>query len=320
MKKLNGSQEITEVARLSVTIITDNYYDALRPDAAIATRFRTSPGASMHAEHGLSYFIETITVDGRAGSLMFDYGVDPAGVMKNIKLLGIDLGRLDALGLSHGHLDHWGGLIGILRGNRTKIPTGTPLYVGSETFARRYSLRPPENVEEDLGRLDRKEIEGLDLVKIIEITELTEVTHGAYFTGTIERTTGYEQVCRTLLVERNGIREQDEFPGEQAVVFALKGKGLVVLSGCAHVGIVNTVKYAQKMTGISKVHAVMGGFHLVNPDAAVLDATLADLKAVAPDYIVPTHCTGFEATARFHRDMPDRFILNTAGTKYVFGA
>ena len=88
---------------------------------------------------------------------------------------------------------------------------------------------------------------------------------------------------------------QETFIGEQAVVFNAKGKGLVVLSSCAHRGIVNTVKHAQKMTGIEKVHAIIGGCHLINAKPEVILKTVADIKAINPDYIVPTHCTGFEA-------------------------
>jgi 7,8-dihydropterin-6-yl-methyl-4-(beta-D-ribofuranosyl)aminobenzene 5'-phosphate synthase len=94
---------------------------------------------------------------------------------------------------------------------------------------------------------------------------------------------------------------------------------LVVLSGCAHAGIVNTVRHAQKITGVSRLHALLGGFHLINAPSETVEATVADIKAMAPDFVVPTHCTGFEAIIRFREEMAERFILNTAGTRYVFG-
>ena len=103
------------------------------------------------------------------------------------------------------------------------------------------------------------------------------------------------------------------------MAFNVKGKGLVVLSGCAHTGIINTVKHVQKMTGVDKVHAVVGGFHLVNAKPEIIKSTVADMKSINPDYIVPAHCTGFEATIVFSNEMPGRFVLNTAGTKYTFG-
>ncbi len=317
MTRVVAPRPFQEVKKLSITVVTDNYSDALRPDPVMGTRHRSAPGASIHAEHGLSYFIQTSTSSGTC-AFMFDYGVDAGGVLNNIGLLNIDLARLDALGLSHGHFDHWGALLGILREHRSTMPKDTPLYVGQEAFSHRYALPSPEEEPRDLGRLDREAIEGLG-VKIIEIGEPVEVVPGAYFTGPIERVIGYEQVPPIFLVERRGKLEQDRFPGEQAVVFAVEGKGLVVLSGCAHAGIVNTIRHGMSMTGNTHLHALIGGFHLVNATPERIEATVADIKAMAPDYVVPTHCTGFEAIIRFRQELAEQFILNTAGTTYVFG-
>ncbi len=93
----------------------------------------------------------------------------------------------------------------------------------------------------------------------------------------------------------------------------------MVLSGCAHCGIINTVKQAQKSSGTDKVHAVLGGFHLINAKPEIIQSTIAEIKTMKPDYIVPTHCTGFEAITAFSKEMPNEFVLNTAGTKYTFG-
>lgn len=308
---------LKELERLTITVVTDNYYDALRSDTEVATRYRTVPGASIHAEHGLSYFVEAITA-GRASAFMFDYGVDPLGVLNNMKLLDIDFGRANALGLSHAHFDHWGGLATILKKNQSLMGRDTPLYVGKEFFARRYSLRSP-GILTNIGKLHRPEIEAIERVRIVEIDSPTEIIPGAYLSGFIHRATDYEHVPPHLLIERDGMIQQDQFEGEQAVAFVVKGKGLVVLSGCAHAGIVNSIKHAQRITGVNRLHAVLGGFHLTDASSEVIGATIADVKALSPDYIIPTHCTGFEATARFQQEMPEQFILNTAGTKYVFG-
>jgi 7,8-dihydropterin-6-yl-methyl-4-(beta-D-ribofuranosyl)aminobenzene 5'-phosphate synthase len=93
-----------------------------------------------------------------------------------------------------------------------------------------------------------------------------------------------------------------------------------VLSGCAHAGIVNTVKQARKVSGIQKIHAVLGGLHLINAKPEIIGQTVADIKALRPDYIVPTHCTGFEAIVAFRQAMPKECIINTAGTQYTFAA
>ena len=300
-------------ASLTLTIITDNYYDALRPDPPMGKRFRALPGVSLHAEHGFSCHLEGVS-NGRSSFFMFDYGLDPLGIIKNMELLSIDVGRIDAFGLSHGHFDHWSGLLTILGSARP----GVHLYVGEEAFARRFSRRPGSNDLIDLGRLDKEAIEHQGIAEIVEVDEPIEVMPGCYLTGIIERVTDYEQGSPNLIIQRGGSFEQDHFPGEQAVVCNVKGKGLVILSGCAHAGIVNTVRHAQKISGIEEVHAVIGGFHLANAAPEIIKQTITDMKQIAPDYIIPAHCTGFDAIAQLATAMPKQFILNTAGTRYLF--
>ena len=178
---------------------------------------------------------------------------------------------------------------------------------------------PGTSIRLDIGRLSKSEIEALGLVSVVEVKRPTEVMPGGYFSGNLERVTEYEKVPPYLLIQKGETVVIDTFPGEQAMVFHVKDKGLVIVSGCAHTGIVNTVKHLQKITGIDQVHAVIGGFHLVNAQPEVIQRTIADLKAINPDWIIPAHCTGFEATKAFSEAMPDR-SLNTAGTKYTFGA
>jgi 7,8-dihydropterin-6-yl-methyl-4-(beta-D-ribofuranosyl)aminobenzene 5'-phosphate synthase len=302
------------VDRLTLTTVTDNYYDALRPDPPMGKRFRALPGVSLHAEHGLSCHLETVG-EGRSSFFMFDYGLDPLGIIKNMELLGIAVGGIDAFGLSHGHFDHWSGLLTIL--GRARL--GVYLYVGEEAFARRFSRRPGSKNMIDLGRLNREAIEDQGIAEIIEVSKPVVVMPGCYLTGAIERVTDYEQGSPNLIIQRGGSFEQDHFPGEQAVVCNIRGKGLVILSGCAHAGIVNTVKHAQKISGIEKVHAVIGGFHLANAASKIIEKTVSDMKQIAPDYVIPAHCTGFEAIAQFATAMPEQFIINTVGTRYMFG-
>jgi len=309
---------INEVDKVTIWVLADNYYDALRPDSKITKRYRVTPGKSMHAEHGLAYYIETV-INGKTSACMFDYGLDPVGVMNNAMLLGLDLGKADAFSLSHGHFDHYSSAINILKQNQSRISGGTPFYVGDEAFARRYGLKPGRTEPDDLGQLRKEEIEALGL-KVVEVKNPFEIIPGAYITGNIERVTTYEKVPPTLLITREDKTVPDDFRGEQALFFNVKGKGLVVLSGCAHAGIVNTVKQAQKTAGTDKVHAILGGCHLVNAKPEIIQNTVADIKAMKPDYIIPTHCTGFEAMIAFSKEMPNEFIMNTAGTQFIFAA
>jgi len=313
-----GVVNIPESERIVITVIVDNLADTGRPDYKIAKRLERIHSVfdnAPYAEHGLAYHIETV-VNGQSHFCLFDYASDAAGTMKNMNLLKIDLKKVEALGLSHDHWDHQAALLGILRAKRNELRNGIPFYVGERFFVGEFQRRPDGNVISQLA-LNREEIEGLGFVKIVEIQEPTPIITGAYLPGKIEQVTDYEKIPPRFLTKKENEYVQETFPGEQAVVLNAKGKGLVVLSGCAHRGIVNTIKHAQKMTGIEKVHAVIGGFHLSGEKPERIQRTVADIKAIGPDYIVPTHCTGFEAITAFAQAMPNQFILNTAGTKYV---
>ena len=308
--------KIPEAEKIIITVITDNLADATRRDEKIAKR-HTGRGLerALHAEHGLSYQIET-TVNGKSHSCLFDYAAEFQGVKRNMELLKIDFKKIEALGLSHDHWDHQATLVEFLKTRREEISKGIPFYVGEKFFVGTYVKWPTGQIESLLA-LKRDDIEGLGLVKIVVVKSPTAIIEGAYLTGKIEQVTGYEKVPPIFVAKKGDEFVQEDFIGEQAIVLNAKGKGLVVLSGCAHRGIVNTVKHAQKMTGIEKVHAIVGGFHLTGAKPELIQKTIADIKTIRPDDIVPTHCTGFEAISAFAREMPDQFILNTAGTRYI---
>jgi 7,8-dihydropterin-6-yl-methyl-4-(beta-D-ribofuranosyl)aminobenzene 5'-phosphate synthase len=257
------------------------------------------------------------TTDVETSSCMFDFGLDPRGVINNINLLDIDIRKSDAFVLSHGHFDHWTGAAELLKQNIGRMAPSVKFYAGEEAFLHRYSRRTGANEVVDIGQLDRTAIESCG-VEIQEIKGLMRIIPGGYCTGPIERATEYEKVHPNLFVERNGIHEMDDFRGEQALFFNLKGKGLVVLSGCAHAGIVHTVRQAQRVSGIEQIHAILGGFHLINAKPEIIMSTVTELMTMRPKYIAPAHCTGFEALVAFSRSMPSEFILNTAGTQYSF--
>jgi 7,8-dihydropterin-6-yl-methyl-4-(beta-D-ribofuranosyl)aminobenzene 5'-phosphate synthase len=318
----HASVKVPAADEITITVITDNYCDALRGDYKIANRHVAAPGSpllnmSLHAEHGLAYHIETL-VNGESHSFLFDYGTDFRGVGRNMELLAIDFKKVEALGLSHDHFDHQAALVQLLKSKSEGLRKGIPFYVGEKTFLGTFMSRAGNIVS--LEALKREEIESLGFVKIVEVKDPTPIVPGAYLTGKIEQVTDYEQISAMFVAINGDEFVQETFSGEQAVILNAKGKGLVVLSGCAHRGIVNTVKHAQKVTGIEKVHAVIGGFHLIGASPELIRKTIADMKSVSPDYIVPTHCTGFEAIVAFAKEMPDQFIISTAGTKYILTA
>ena len=326
---LNGSGsiahaavQIPEAEKVTITIVTDNLYDVTVPSVKIAKRYMITPGDpivnwGLHAEHGLAYHIETV-VNKVSHSFLFDFGTDFPGVLRNMELLKIDFKNVEALVLSHGHWDHQLTLVDLIKAKRSLMKQEIPLYLGEAAFIERFSTRP-DGVVFSLGQLKREDVEALGSVKIREINDPTPIVPGAYVTGKIDMVTEYEKGQPPLVLKKGNEYIQDFFIGEQGVVLNVKGKGIVVASGCAHRGIVNCVKQAQKMTGVEKVHAVLGGFHLTGAKAEVVRRTIADIKATNPEYIIPTHCTSFPAIAAFAKEMPDQFILSTVGTKFTFG-
>jgi 7,8-dihydropterin-6-yl-methyl-4-(beta-D-ribofuranosyl)aminobenzene 5'-phosphate synthase len=319
VSQAQGFVKIPESEKIVITVITDNLADLTLPvQDKIAQRPRGATSvleAAMHAEHGLAYQIETV-VNGESHFCLFDFATDPTGVMRNMKLLKVDLAKIEALGLSHDHFDHQAAMIEILKAKKDDFRRGIPFYVGEQFFVGTYSRMPNGQIV-DLLALKRQDIDGLGFIKVIEVKEPTPIIPGAYLPGRIEQVTDYEKIPPNFVAKKGNEFVQETFIGEQAVILNAKGKGLVVISSCAHRGIVNTVKQAQKMTGMEKVYMVLGGFHLTGASIERIQKTIADIKNINPEYIVPTHCTGFQAISAFAREMPERFILNTAGTKYT---
>jgi 7,8-dihydropterin-6-yl-methyl-4-(beta-D-ribofuranosyl)aminobenzene 5'-phosphate synthase len=316
-----GAVTIPESERIVVTVVTDNLADATQPNVKIARRpagGKSPVDAAMHAEHGLAYHVET-TVDGKPHAFLFDFGTQAQGVKRNIDFLNLDFRRVEAMALSHDHWDHEAAFIELMQAKREDLAQGIPLYVGEGFFAGTYAKRPTGQFQ-TVSILSRDEVEKLGMVKIVEVTGPRPIVPGACLTGRIAQVTDYEKVAPTFLAKKGDEFVQEQFIGEQAVVMNAKGRGLVVLSACAHRGVVNTVRHAQKITGLDKVHAIIGGLHLTGARPEVIEKTIADVKALRPDYVVPTHCTGFEAMAALARAMPEQFILNTAGTRYVIEA
>ena len=313
-----GAVKIPESEKIVITVITDNLADLTLPHYKIAQRHVGTTSileAALHAEHGLAYQIENV-VNGESHSCLVDFATDPQGVMRNMKLLKIDFAKIEALGLSHDHFDHQAAMVEILKTKKGEFRKEIPFYVGEQFFVGTYS-RARNGQIVNLLALKREDIEGLGFVKIVEVKEPTPIIPGAYLPGRVEQVTDYEKVAPNFVAKKGNEFVQETFIGEQAVILNAKGKGLVVISSCAHRGIVNTIKQAQRMTGMEKVYMVIGGFHLTGTTPERIQKTIADIKAINPEYIVPTHCTGFPAIAAFAQAMPNQFILNTAGTKYT---
>ena len=314
------SIKLNEVDKVEILTLQDNYIDLVAQDNSDVVQ-RANPlrgnelGNSIRAEHGFSTWI-IVTKNGKARYILFDFGFSEDGAALNARALNADLSQVEALVLSHGHLDHLGGLENLVKAVGKK---NLDLVVHPGVFVKTRYRKIIEGLNIYVPSLSREKADHAG-VNIVETQEPYPLLDGnAVFLGEIPRVTDYEKGAPDMFYQVDNEEKPDPFSDDSGIAFNLKEKGLVVISGCAHAGIVNTVKHAQNVTGVTKVWAVMGGFHLSGADFdGVISPTTAGLKEINPHYVIPTHCTGRDAVMHIEREMPDAFLLNMAGTKMTF--
>jgi 7,8-dihydropterin-6-yl-methyl-4-(beta-D-ribofuranosyl)aminobenzene 5'-phosphate synthase len=306
---------INEVDKVEILTLQDNYIDLLAKDnAEIVQRARLKRHGSILAEHGFSALV-TVTTGKESHSILFDFGFSEHGAAHNADLLDADLTNVRTMALSHGHFDHFGGLQQL---SERMGKQGRELVVHPAVFRNPRYIKSPQGTKRYLPSFTREKVQNMG-ISVIETQEPYPLLDGNFlFLGEIPRHTEFEKGMLSAHYEEDGKEKRDSLEDDTAIVAHVKGKGLVIVSGCAHSGIINTVEYARKLTGIDTVFAVMGGFHLPNSD--VIQPTTDALKAIDPEYIVPAHCTGRKAVMHMEKEMPEKFLLNMAGTKLTFSA
>lgn len=312
---------LNELDRVEILSLQDNYIDiTAMDDGDVVRRARNVRDGlicnSILAEHGFSALVR-LSREGRTRTILFDFGFSEHGASFNADALDVDLREVELLVLSHGHGDHTGGMQRLL----SKIgKRGLDLVLHPAAFKPdRYLVR--SGSKDRFPRLVREDLEALGLRVVATREPLPLLGGDALFLGEIPRTTPFEKGMPHAFFLQDGKEARDLIEEDSSIAMRLRGKGLIVLSGCAHSGIVNTVRHAMAVTGVSRVHAVMGGFHLSGPAfEAVVEPTAEALKAIGPDYVIPCHCTGRKAMLRLEQDMPGRFVLNMSGTTLTFQA
>jgi len=250
------------------------------------------------ARHGLSMMLEAAAKDFGQLNVLLDTGPSAEVTIANAQAMGVDLSKTNIIVISHGHGDHAGGLVGIL----THLKKRIPVLAHPETFSPKLRIKPflrsigPRYLREDVERSG-----GV----IVEARNPVPLAPGVLMTGEIERVTPFEKPEGFRTVGEGSFKEDLLFD-DQALAISVDGKGLVVISGCAHSGIVNSVIQARKVTGVDRVHAVIGGFHLEGADEARTQATVRELSRLEPSLVCPCHCTGFKATRRIAETFEER--------------
>jgi 7,8-dihydropterin-6-yl-methyl-4-(beta-D-ribofuranosyl)aminobenzene 5'-phosphate synthase len=321
---------LAPVDSVEITTLVDNVFDGLLVGDARVRRAGMASGgtvpapqfeggatvAGLVAEHGFAALV-TVRAGGRSTSLLFDTGQSPDAMVRNADRLGIGLGDLHSVVLSHGHFDHTGGLAG-LAGRRGALP----MVVHPLAWTRRRVAVPGQQVRE-LPTLSPRALAG-EGYQLVERREPSLLLDGSVLvTGEVDRTTEYERGMAPSHQAWTGVgwRHDPLVLDDQALVVHVRGRGLVVLTGCGHAGAVNIVRHAMRLTGVRRLHALVGGLHLSGPAfEPVIPPTVAALTELAPELLVPGHCTGWRAQHALAASLPGAWVPGSSGSTYQLTA
>jgi 7,8-dihydropterin-6-yl-methyl-4-(beta-D-ribofuranosyl)aminobenzene 5'-phosphate synthase len=322
------------VDEVVITTLVDNVFDALlagrdgvarvpmRSGRVAAPQFEDGATvAGLRAEHGFSALV-TVRRGTTSTTLLFDTGVSPDGMVDNADRLGVDLADVQGVVLSHGHWDHTGGLAALAarRG-------GLPMTLHPLVWTRRRVAVPGVDPFE-LPTLSRRALESEGFA-VVERRQPSLLVDGCVLvTGEVDRTTDFERGMPPSHQAWDGgaagggaWRHDPLVLDDQALVVHVRGRGLVVLTGCGHAGAVNVARHAMRLTGVDRLHALLGGLHLSGPAfEPIIAPTVAAFAELAPDLVVPGHCSGWRAQQALAAALPDAFVPSSAGTRYTLAA
>ena len=262
----------------------------------------TASNGEILAEWGLSILIET----GQA-NILFDTGKS-VSAGHNADTLGVDLGKVDKIVLSHSHGDHTGGLKEILRKMRKEVE----IVAHPDVWDAKYARRPGE-ADRYIGIPSRRyELENMG-ARFHLTREPVTLAENIMTTGEVPMVTDYEKVDSALFIKVEAGWQPDTVADDQAIIISTPS-GLVVILGCAHRGIINTLYHAQKLTGTDKIHTVIGGSHLLDANEERLWLTIAALRELDAPRLGLCHCTGQSAACLLAQEFGEGFFFNRAGT------
>jgi 7,8-dihydropterin-6-yl-methyl-4-(beta-D-ribofuranosyl)aminobenzene 5'-phosphate synthase len=317
---------------VNITVLVDNRADLIVKSNE-SVRYFTEK--ALLAEHGFSALIH---FPGNDSKILWDAGVTRIALMENLRRMGIEPQGISKIALSHGHHDHYAALSDFLSVRVSQVEAREwgknvnhgdveawldsrrlPIIAHPAAFRERWWVKENGTMVGPVSSPPRLEWEALG-AQIITSKTPYPLGPGCWTTGYVPRHSFEKSGRPTTLLYRE--RDQflpDDLEEDQAIVIHVRGKGLVVLSGCAHAGIINTVRHAQEISGVDRVHAILGGFHLAGASEEELRQTIAAINLLTPEILVPCHCTGFQAICTLSQQFPTAFYPGVVGATYLFG-
>ncbi|MFL6356966.1 MAG: MBL fold metallo-hydrolase [Nitrososphaeraceae archaeon] len=317
---------LKDIEGAEVTCLVDNSVDVLLPNTKVACRPSLDENWFVHpliAEHGFCAAVK-LEINGTEHRLLFDSGLDPLAASHNAGILGLDLSCCEVVISSHGHIDHAGGLLNIRKKineekQKQKQKQKLPLVLHEDAFRNRL-VKFQDDRTINLPAPNRADLieAGYNLVE--KQSQSLWIEDSILVTGEIPRTNDFEKGFPNHYSEIDGKMENDPLiKDDQAIVLNIKDQGLVIITGCAHAGIINIIKYAKELSGENRVYALIGGMHLTGGVfEPLIPQTIDELEQLKPNFIIPCHCSGLKAVTEIAKNMPNAFIQNSVGTKYIF--
>jgi 7,8-dihydropterin-6-yl-methyl-4-(beta-D-ribofuranosyl)aminobenzene 5'-phosphate synthase len=316
---------------VTITVLVDNRADLLVKSTDAVKYFTEEP---LLAEHGFAALVDLKAADVK---ILWDAGMTQIALLENMKRMKIDPATIDKIALSHGHGDHTASVTEVIRAmdlmpkprrwkqdatssemRRYAGGRRVPVVAHPAAFRERWHMPKKGKWYGPMLPPPRAEWEALG-ADIVLSKGPQELGPGCWTTGNVPRlsfeTSG---IPKTMTYREGKAFTPDYVEEDQAIVINVKNKGLIILSGCAHSGIVNTVNHACKISGVDKVYAILGGFHLARANDDELSRTVDAIKACQSKLIVPSHCTGFRAMCQFAAQMPEEFLPGVVGATYLF--
>ena len=313
--------ELSTINRLEVTVLVDNVIDSttaenidmIKSPFDWSEQCRTSKG-NLQATHGFSAIVDAYS-NNRKFRTLYDTGSSSDVLQNNMKILGIDPNSIEEIVISHGHWDHFGGLLWLLG----QIENDVPVYLHERMLYKR-GVRGRFSIREFGKMPDLSEIEEAGGQPILESDPRLIAGGNLLISGSISRTSKFETGFPNHVAYIDGSWVDDsQVIDDRCLIANVSNKGLVVISGCSHAGIINMLHQSMKLTGISQIYGILGGLHLIGKDSERrTHLTVQELFKISPTYIVPGHCTGWNAKLVLARDFPKSVLGLSVGNRYLF--